>query len=229
MDHQEAVRTKAAEQYLLGELPNAVRDEFEEHFMTCSECATDLRAGAIFVGNIKDAFQQATAADIRPARPDRRKSWIFALFRPPIAAPAFAILLAVIAYQGFVTIPRLRSTLSGATAPVPIPSFSLLSGSARGEASVPVEVPKNQSFGLYVDVPPQPAFPLYILAVESTGGDFEFSLPVSAAQARNTVEVFVPAGHLDPGDYEMIIRGAQSQGGGGTEIGRLRFSLKYTD
>lgn len=229
MEHQEAVRIKAAEQYLLGELPAAVRNEFEEHFMTCGECATDLRAGAAFVGNIKGAFQQAAAAEISSARPKRRPSWISALFRPSIAAPAFAILLAVIAYQGFVTIPRLRSGLSGAAKPAPIPSFSLLSGSARGEAFVPVEVAKHESFGLYVDVPPQPAFPLYTLAVESAGGAFEFSLPVSAAQARNTVEVFVPAGRLEPGDYEMVIRGTQSQGDTGTEIGRLRFSLKYTD
>lgn len=229
MDHQEAVRIKASEQYLLGEMPNAARDEFEEHFMTCGKCAADLRAGAVFVGNVKDALEQSSVPEAIPAHPDRRPSWIAALFRPSIAAPAFAVMLAVIAYQGLVTVPHLRTALSGATTPAPIPSFSLLSGSARGEASVPVEVVKHESFGLYVDVPPQPAFPLYTLAVESAGGAFEFSLPVSAAQARNTVEVFVPAGRLEPGDYEMVIRGTQSQGDTGTEIGRLRFSLKYTD
>lgn len=229
MDHQEAVRTKAAEQYLLGELPTAIRDEFEEHFMTCGECATDIRAGAAFVGNIKDAFERETAPEAAKVRPERRDSWIVALFRPSIAAPAFAILLAVIAYQGLVTIPRIRSASSGATTPVSIPSFSLLSGSSRGEASVPVAVVHDHPFGLYVDIPPQPEFPVYTLDVESAGGASEFSLPVSAAQARNTVEVFVPAGRLKPGDYEMVIRGAQSQGNSGTEIGRLRFSLKYTD
>jgi hypothetical protein len=225
MDHQEAVRTKAAEQYLLGELPTAVRDEFEEHFMTCGECAADIRLGAAFVGNIKDAFRHQTAPDPTAAGPAQRQSWIAALFKPSIAAPAFAILLAVIAYQGLVVIPRLRV----ATAPIPLPSFSLLSGSSRGEASVRVAVTKNESFGLYVDIPPQPVFPLYTLAVEGAGGAFEFSLPVSAAQARNTVEVFVPAGRLDAGDYEIVIRGAQSHRDAGTEIGRLRFSLKYTD
>lgn len=225
MDHQEAVRIKAAEQYLVGELTTDVRDEFEEHFMTCGECAADLRLGAAFVGNIKGAFQPETVLGVSTARPERRQGWIAALFRPSIAAPAFAILLAVIAYQGLVTIPRLRI----ATAPVSLPSFSLLSGSSRGQASVPVAVVKNEPFGLYVDIPPQPAFPLYTLAVEGAGGALEFSLPVSAAQARNTVEVFVPAGRLDPGDYEMVIRGEQSEGDTGAEISRLRFSLKYTD
>jgi hypothetical protein len=229
MDHQEAIRIKAAEQYLLGELPTTVRDEFEEHFMTCGECASDLRAGAAFLGNVKEAFQHETAPEISVARPERRQSWIAAFFRPSIAAPAFVVLLAVIAYQGLVTVPRLRSALSGATTPVPMASFSLLSGSSRGEASVPVAVGRNHPFGLYVDIPPQPLFPLYTLEVESAGGASEFSLPVSAAQARNTVEVFVPAGRLDPGDYEIVIRGAQSQGDAGAEIGRVRFSLKYAD
>lgn len=216
---------KATEQYLLGELPIAVRGEFEEHFMTCGECASDLRTGVAFLGNIKEALQHETAREVSVAPPERRRSWIVALFRPAIAAPAFAILLAVIAYQGFVTIPRLRS----AATPAPIASFSLLSGSSRGEVSVPIAVSPNHPFGLYVDIPPQPVFPLYTLDVESARGASEFSLPVSAAQARNTVEVFVPAGRLDPGDYEMVIRGARSQGNVGTEIGRMRFSLKYTN
>lgn len=229
MDHQEAIRIRAAEQYLLGELPATIRDQFEEHFMTCGECATDLRAGAVFVANAKEVLRQAPIVEAPSAASRHRPSWVSALFRPSIAAPAFAMLLAAIAYQGLVTIPRLRSSLSAAKDPSAIASFSLLSGSSRSEASVPVSITRDQPFGLYVDIPPQPRFPLYTLAVETAGGASEFSLPVSAAQARSTVEVFVPGGRLEAGDYEIVIRGEQSQRDGGTEIGRVRFSLKYTD
>jgi len=46
MDHQEALRRSAVEKYLLNEMPQPERDEFEEHFFGCQECAADLRATA---------------------------------------------------------------------------------------------------------------------------------------------------------------------------------------
>lgn len=227
MDHTEATRTKAAEQYLLGELPVGLRDEFEEHFMACGECAQDLRAGAALIGNIKDALRYETVSTREPVAA-RRESWIAALFRPSVAVPAFAVLLAVIAYQGLITIPHMESALSKAGAPTSIASFSLLGGSSRGEASVPVATKTGQPFALYVDIPPQPAFPLYTLDVESAAGAFEFSLPVSAEQAQRTVEVLVPAGRLVAGDYVVSIRGKQSQSEtSGAEVAQLHFSLAY--
>jgi hypothetical protein len=227
MDHTEAIRTKAAEHYLLGELPVGQRDEFEEHFMSCGECAQDLRVGAALIGNMKDAVRLETAG-AGASIPARRESWIAALFRPSIAVPAFAVLLAIIAYQGLVSIPRIESALSKATTPTSIAAFSLLGGSSRGEALVPVVVKPGEPFALYVDIPPRPAFRLYTLDVESAIGAFEFSLPVSASQAQNTVEVFVPAGRLGPGDYVVSIRGTQSESGSaGAQVARLRFSLAY--
>lgn len=229
MDHTEAIRTRAAEQYLLGELPGRLRGEFEEHFMSCGECAQDLRAGAALIGNMKEALRYETASAREPSHA-RRETWIAALFRPSIAVPAFAVLLAVIAYQGLVAIPRMESALSRATAPTSIASFSLLGGSSRGEASVPVVTKSGEPFALYVDIPPQPSFPLYTLDVESATGALEFSLLVSAEQAQKTVEVFVPAGRLDAGDYVVSIRGTQPQGGSaGTQVAQLRFSLAYKD
>ena len=227
MDHTEAIRTRAAEQYLLGELPVGLRNEFEDHFMSCGECALDLRAGAALIGNIKDAMRYETA-DARGFVHARRESWIAALFRPSIAVRAFAVVLAVVAYQGLVTIPRMESALSKATAPTSIASFSLLGGSSRGDASIPVVTKTGEPFALYVDIPPQPAFPLYTLDVESATGESEFSLPVSAEQAQRTIELFVPAGRLKPGDYVVSIRGGRSQSEApGEQIAQLRFSLTY--
>ena len=44
MDHNEAVRLQAAEKYVLGEFPADLRDEYEEHFFDCAECAVDVKA-----------------------------------------------------------------------------------------------------------------------------------------------------------------------------------------
>jgi len=53
MDHQDALRRGAAEQYLLNEMPQPERDEYEAHFFECQECAADLRATAAFLDGAK--------------------------------------------------------------------------------------------------------------------------------------------------------------------------------
>ncbi len=40
----------------LGELPQPIRDEFEEHFFDCEECALDVTAAASFVDNARAAL-----------------------------------------------------------------------------------------------------------------------------------------------------------------------------
>ena len=46
MDHRQATQLTAVEKYLLDELTPEVRDQFEEHFFDCQDCAADLRATA---------------------------------------------------------------------------------------------------------------------------------------------------------------------------------------
>jgi anti-sigma factor RsiW len=59
MTHDEAIRVKAAEQYALGELPQPIRDEFEDHFFDCEECALDVKAAAAFVDNARAVWRFA--------------------------------------------------------------------------------------------------------------------------------------------------------------------------
>jgi len=59
MDHNEALRLQAAEKYVLGELPPPLRDEFEEHFFDCQECALDVTATAGFVNNVRNVSRFA--------------------------------------------------------------------------------------------------------------------------------------------------------------------------
>ena len=59
MEHNEAVRTQAAERYVLGELPPPLRDEFEAHYFDCQECAQDVKAVAEFVDNVRAVLRFA--------------------------------------------------------------------------------------------------------------------------------------------------------------------------
>jgi anti-sigma factor RsiW len=60
MDHDAVVRQKMTERYLLDELDPAVRDEFEEHFFDCPDCALDVRAGAMFIEQSKVALAETS-------------------------------------------------------------------------------------------------------------------------------------------------------------------------
>ena len=58
MDHNEAVRTHAAEKYILGELSPVLREEYEEHFFVCVACALEVKAAAAFVDNARTGLRQ---------------------------------------------------------------------------------------------------------------------------------------------------------------------------
>src|SRR5579864_7251175 len=104
MDHHEAMRRSAVEQYLLGELPPSERDEFEEHFFDCQECAADLKATAAFLSGAKRELKRGPPA--AKTASIGKEPWLSFLWRPAFAGPAFAALLLVIGYQNLVVYPR---------------------------------------------------------------------------------------------------------------------------
>lgn len=75
MDHAEAARKLAVEQYLLGELSGPEREEFEEHFFRCPECVEALETGAGFMQNARAVFREEQA--LQPARHKIRWNWAF--------------------------------------------------------------------------------------------------------------------------------------------------------
>ena len=60
MDHSEAVRLQAAEKYLLGELPEAQREEYEEHYFDCQLCAEEIKATVAFMESTRDVIREGT-------------------------------------------------------------------------------------------------------------------------------------------------------------------------
>ncbi len=66
MDHHQATQLTAVEKYLLDELPPELRDEFEEHFFDCQDCATDLGATAGFIDAAKREFKVNPAKSSLP-------------------------------------------------------------------------------------------------------------------------------------------------------------------
>jgi hypothetical protein len=230
MDHLQATNMNAAEQYLLGELSEELRADFEEHFMSCAECARDIRAAAVFMESTREVLREESLASVRTAaKPERKRGFWATVFQPMIAAPAMAILIAALAYQSFVAVPRLKTSLSDATAPRTLAAFSLINANSRGGAATTFTVAKDQPFALYIDVPPQPPFPTYTLDVETSAGAPQFTVAATADQAKNTLQILVPASRLKEGQYALVVRGSSGPNDTQeTEVASFPFAIQYT-
>src|SRR4051812_38998578 len=108
MDHSGAVQI-GAERYLLGQLDPQVRDEYEDHYFNCGECAEDVRLTAAFLDNAKPLLR-ANEAKRQPA--PFKSRWFGWLWPMPAGAAAFAMmLLGVVGYQNIVLLPQYRQQL----------------------------------------------------------------------------------------------------------------------
>jgi hypothetical protein len=224
MDHEEALRRAAVEKYLLNEMPPPERDEFEAHFFDCQECAVDLRTTAAFLEGVKKELQRSRAARPAPAAP--KKPWFEFSWRPAFAAPAFALLLLVIAYQTAVVLPRNSGDGARLKNPEILTSLSLIGGNSRGGNAPSAKVAEGQPLLLSVDIPTAERFSSYTCVLVAPSGAVVWRLPVSSDQAKDTVAIRVPAGGLARGDYRLIVQGhANPVGAEAAELASYRFTL----
>ena len=232
MNHEEAMWTKAAERYVLGELSGELREQYEEHFFACAQCADELRCTAAFAASARDVFS-AEAADVplASAREPRTTGRFAFLLRPSMAIAALVLLTLVVGYQNFRVIPRLKTAVSQSAAPVALSSFSLIGANSRGGAPLAISLLTGQPFSLYLDIPPQSQFPIYTCELEDAAGASEFSLEITAQQAKDTVQLLIPAGRIPAGKHVVVVRGSENVlpgGATGVEVARYPFTLEYT-
>lgn len=225
MDHHEAKRLMAVEQYLLDELPPQVRDEFEEHFFDCEECSTDLRATAVFLDATKKELAAASAR--QPAPVPIRKSRFASFWLPVFALPALAACLLVVAYQNLVVFPRFKSQIAQLSAPEILPSLSLVGGNSRGDQTPSITVHRAQPFLLLVDIPTQERFSRYTCLLYSPSGSLAWRVQLSAQQAKDTISIRVPAVNRTGGIYSLLVQGNTDHAPeeSSVDLARYRFTL----
>ncbi len=223
MEHSEAIRLMAAERYLLDELSPELRQNFEEHFFECQECALEVQAGDAFIQHSKKIFGGTSVPVAVPEVRASRSGWMAWLLRPAFAAPVFAVLIAVIAYQSFVSVPRLKQLASNGQ-PQVIASLYLTSGTLQGAEDRIIKVRPNSSFLLQVDIATDPRYSSYLCELQSASGDVLGSFPVPTEAARNTVPVLVP--QQKSGAYKLVVRGIVSGQQATSEISSSSFELQ---
>lgn len=232
MNHDEAIRLKAAEKYLLGELSAELRDQYEDHYFGCAECAQDVRTGAVFIDNARDVLIPPSVTELgAKQQPARTGAWWATLLRPAFAVPALALLLLVAGYQNAVTIPHLKTAASQSETAQTLPSFSLISENSRGGAPLAISVPAGKPFSFFVDIPPNRGYSSYVCEFQTESGAPELSLNVSADEAKRTVQLLIPAGRLASGKHVLVVRGLDSQAKPDADkisVASYPFSLDYT-
>jgi hypothetical protein len=232
MNHDEAIRLKATEKYLLGELSAELRDQYEDHYFGCAECSQDVRTGAVFIDNARDVLGSGSVAEAGAKHhPAPSGGWWTALLRPAFAVPALALLLLAAGYQNAVTIPHLRTALSQSEVAQTLLSFSLISENSRGGAPLAISVPAGKPFSFFVDIPPKGSYASYACEFQTESGAPELSLNISADEAKRTVQLLIPAGRLASGKHVLVVRGLDSQGKPDADkigVASYPFSLDYT-
>lgn len=225
MDHLEATSLHAAERYVLGELTTGQRDAFEEHYFECVQCAADVKAAAAFADNARHALRGAPRTEVVSApRPAPSRGWLWWL-RPGYAMGAIAVLLAVVGYQNLVTLPQMKRGSSAQA----LATFSLLtSGSRATGETTEIAVQHNSPFGIYVDIPSSDRFEAYTCEVTTRDGKGKLKVRVSAAQAKDSVQLFIPGGTLHAGEYELVVHGETAKEADvAQEVARHRFAVKF--
>ena len=148
MTHTKAVESMAPERYLLGEMTDAERLEFEDHFFQCAECAEEMRLSARMADGARagdgvyrrDAEPPAIASPLMFPAPRR---WRAAVALPYAAAAGLAL---VVGYQA-VELRTLGRHGVGALALAP----ATLRPATRGEEPI-VHLGEDGSIALAVDI-----------------------------------------------------------------------------
>jgi hypothetical protein len=229
MEHEEAKRMDAAEKYVLGELKGELRDQYEEHYFDCPECALDVKAMAAFVAASKDIFRETPAPAV-PAGQEREKAigWRFWL-KPLIAVPAMAILAVMLVYEG-------HHLKSGSSEPVVVDqnlvaseSFGLRGGDRVANENTVVRVKASEAFGLHFDFTPTQTFEKYVGEVQDQSGRALLRFGIAGERINKEVKIVVPAGLLNAGNYVLIAYGdaaATTSQAGKTAVASFPFTIE---
>ena len=229
MLHDEAIRTHAAERYVLGEMSAAEREVYEDHYFSCEDCGRELSAAAAFLDNARAAFVRPAGANARGAAvPSRAEPWWQRLIPLPPAqlipslGVALVALLTVVGYQNIAVIPELRKELTSRDGLRSVPTIALRS-TARGSGPR-LSVQATDAFVvLQADVLADGSVRRYTARLITADGHEQFRTTMPAAAPGTAVTLLVPAAELAAGDYTLIF---SDDAGGGREVGRFAFTLE---
>lgn len=220
MDHETAIRTRAAERYALEEMPPEESAEFEAHYFECADCAEDVKAAVSFTVNARAWFERQAEIESREVPPEPAPASWWSWLRPAWVSPAFACLFAALAgYAWFVAIPGARrqgAPLASIQAAAPV----LLRGELRSEEAPIVEKKPHGFVSLLLNVESERQFHAYQVEILGPTGNV---VSRAAAPGAPFLTVTLASDMLSDGSYTVVLRGDSN---GRPEIGKYRFQVR---
>ena len=197
MDHAMVAQQHITERYLLNELDPQARDEFEDHFFACQECASDVHAASLFIENSRVVLAEGPVEvpAVVPAPPN--PGWLGWL-RPALAAPALAVLLAVVGYQSFELSQALKPHVAQ-SAMVNIGTF--------GDSGADITIHSGEGFVVNARITPQTGYSNYVAELYNPANKLEWSLTIPASASQAQWPIVVPGADRKPGTYILRVEG----------------------
>ena len=224
MNHETAKQNLAVERYLLEEMTDEERNEFEEHYFTCSECAREVTTSHAFVSNLK------ADRDYRISGPVW-KPWLELLrppawLTPPVLQPVLAALfVAVIGVQNIYQLPALRHQLAESLAPRPVNDVVLRA--ATRAAAGEIRLAAGADLLLTTVLETQTTSASYSARVESEVGRTMLNVAGPFQPKASILQILIPRANLASGSYALVILGHPDEGARqpGSEVHRVTFRL----
>jgi hypothetical protein len=220
MDHAEAEKGYAVEQYLLGQLSEAEQDRFEEHFFSCHTCAEDVKAGTTFLANLKSVFAEREAVRAQQPAPNRKWwqfTWLEQSFVPAAALAACGAFACIIGYQNVLQIPGLRAQVQDGSPTMSVAAPVPVSAERAGE---PLTISKS-SLVASVEVAHEweEAYSGYRIELKRQDGSIVARSDLAAN--KGNVVVTLRTSGFEPGRYTLSIYGVKEGQSGNTPLGRV--------
>jgi hypothetical protein len=228
MNHKQAVELQLAVKYVLGELPAVQRDEYEDHYIDCPECARDVNAAAAFADTAREVFRQEAKSEAH-AQGQERGGW-FAWLRPIIAVPAFAMLLLLLAYESFVVIPNAKEKSASGGAQILFSSYPLRGVNTAGDEGRTISIRSGEAFLFDFDFVPTRSFDSYIAQLQDEAGHVVLESKIAGGNANREAHLAITSGVLHPGKYVLAFYGDANASGKvnpQNDAGRLAFSIEF--
>ena len=220
MDHAEAEKGYAVEQYLLGQLSESEQNLFEEHFFSCHICAEDVKAGTAFLANLRTVFAEREAIPAQQPAPNRKWwqfTWLEQSFVPAAALAACGAFACIIAYQNAVQIPGLRARVQDSSPVMSVVAPAPVSAERAGE---PLTISQSSPVAsVEVSHEWEEAYSGYRIELKRQDASIVARSDLAANQG-NVVVTLRTAG-FEPGRYTLSIYGVKEGQSGNTPVGRV--------
>jgi len=215
MDHAEAARKLAVEQYLLGELRGPDREEFEEHFFDCPECVEALEMGAGFIANARAVFREDR--QLPPVRQKVRWNgafWTGWRLAPSAAMAGWAVACVLAGYQFFGSSSQSSPFVIAPAVGVKATRASQALTFSRRQSIIALSVPHEW----------EETYPAYQGEIER-GADHKVLLSSKVDAVPGDLAISIRPKSFGPGSYMLTLYGLREGTAEKTAVERVPFTL----